>query len=1216
MQGNPLRLDSSGDGIPDAWAYAHGLPLNQNNASGSFQGGEHTNLEAYQSGVPADPNAKYHDHDNDGIDNENDAVPDDPEINWQRTPETRYVWIEQVIGTGAKAVSRHGHILFPTTNGGSSDLLHVLWDSSTSSWVELTEVNSWSGSGFDSGNTPDVFDAEWLHIDNMNDDGMVVGRSEMIGPYNPVAWVLATAIMKWQMTGTTSDQYADPIYIVPGFEYIDPWGDLEKTLMGEAPGIAEDGTVSAMSYHTNSINTFANEWVACDAQQASHSNEMAVWATFGNDWDIQYRSGALIGAAGGLLVEHHPNIPKSILHYRNGTNTESLEGLLPNTAHVITDTDIGRTPATSESPEGRIWFSVNHDGGDVVFLEKRAGGTGAERWYTPPSMSEGAWRLNARGEAITLAKYDAQTQTTIPSRLWRNGTYSDLNTITSKPDTVTIIHAIDLASNGIILAQAEEDGVSKTGLLLPVEIVSREPDTGEEYLALNNVISDPRPDVTVVIEGAEISPDGNLSIHVSGNVRDHLSEALESDRISKLNFTVNGHFVHSKNLSYGPGQKPWTLADSQNNFDETLVIENPKPGSYEVRVETDANAAGNTGWARVAIGLARESDPSPACTAFDELSLVLSQNHSASAVDTVTVYFGNRAPQAGDAIFTESAVDSGIFSGNLVIGEQTTACTLTIGDADAFTNSVTDYIAAELSYQSGGLQKRIFMSLQESAVDSIRFYPDGFQVNGEANRIHQIVAMPGSQASSFTPLIMKMEMPESLIQATVLKILVNGNEHTLKRFTINGEEATYVVNSATDTRPKVFIPCKNDLGLKHSVTGDNIPGGVIRWELQLAGHTSLIQETLLLANSRQESGSLAAPAANTANAPSGWQQPGDTITWTDLITAYQFIYPDEISQKLLEVYLAEGHEIWLTDVMDDFNFSYYGRPGTQALIKIENDDDDVHPGIAAQYLWMGLNKSLVSKNVRDALATALNNDILEIQAIQAYKAQVGPAAAQCGVAAAELYLSGISIINEPLDWVLVVNDVSEGQYASLAAALPFISRGMVAAGKAIRIENQAGKILGRLDNPSLPALQDAALSGNLNTLGTVLDDYQLSTYIGKLISKDGGWVKVPKRETGLKDAMKRRVLKPNESFHAHHDFPWEHRAWFADHGINVNAPAFGRWVHEVDYKAWHKGAGGGEFNNFWKSFMDAEEESIGYSTIEIFAELEKCRVQFPITRIE
>jgi hypothetical protein len=58
--------------------------------------------------------------------------------------------------------------------------------------------------------------------------------------------------------------------------------------------------------------------------------------------------------------------------------------------------------------------------------------------------------------------------------------------------------------------------------------------------------------------------------------------------------------------------------------------------------------------------------------------------------------------------------------------------------------------------------------------------------------------------------------------------------------------------------------------------------------------------------------------------------------------------------------------------------------------------------------------------------------------------------------------------------------------------------------------------------------------------------------------------------------------------------------------------------HEVDHKAWHKGTGGGEFNDYWKVFMD-EEKAVGASrktVLDILAKLEECRQSFPITRTE
>jgi hypothetical protein len=432
----------------------------------------------------------------------------------------------------------------------------------------------------------------------------------------------------------------------------------------------------------------------------------------------------------------------------------------------------------------------------------------------------------------------------------------------------------------------------------------------------------------------------------------------------------------------------------------------------------------------------------------------------------------------------------------------------------------------------------------------------------------------------------------------------------------------YVVNSTTDTRPKIFVPCIHALPAANLLPGGDLPGEAIRWEMELGGQTYLLNETLVLPGTQldEESASPSTAAASAmqlgASPPQRWKQPGDTVTYEDLVDAYKFIYTDTLSLTLLQVYLQQGHEISLEDVYGDYDFSYHSRPGTKALIKIEHDDDDIHPGICAQYLWRGLTKALTIYSFRNAVAAALNEDSLEIEAIIAYKAQVGPAAAEVGIAAAELYLSGIGIISEPADWLIVVNDVAEGNYASLTAALPFISTGLVTVAKGIRFENQAGQVLGRLDAESFPALRNAMATGNLETVGTVLDEYELSKFIGKLIATDGSKIRVPKSQDGLKKAMKRRVPKPGDLFEAHHDLPWEFRVFFAEHGVNVNNPAFGRWIHKKDHDVWHKGAGGGEYNAFWQDFIDLEQGAGRYSTLDILAKLEECRSLYPPTIIE
>jgi hypothetical protein len=188
-------------------------------------------------------------------------------------------------------------------------------------------------------------------------------------------------------------------------------------------------------------------------------------------------AGAILDRNTGLLADRFGGMNwQGILQYKSAEGTEKLEGLLSLNNYSYTvgyTTDISRTPATEDASYGRVWFASEHVDGDSVFIEKRAGGSGVSRWHKPPSMSKGAIRINARGEAITRGRTNViPPLLPVPPKIWRNGTYTPINDLVSKPESssLNITKLIDLASNGIILAQATENGVTKTGLLLPVEV--------------------------------------------------------------------------------------------------------------------------------------------------------------------------------------------------------------------------------------------------------------------------------------------------------------------------------------------------------------------------------------------------------------------------------------------------------------------------------------------------------------------------------------------------------------------------------------------------------------------------------------------------------------------------------------------------------------------------------------------------------------------------
>jgi len=93
--------------------------------------------------------------------------------------------------------------------------------------------------------------------------------------------------------------------------------------------------------------------------------------------------------------------------------------------------------------------------------------------------------------------------------------------------------------------------------------------------------------------------------------------------------------------------------------------------------------------------------------------------------------------------------------------------------------------------------------------------------------------------------------------------------------------------------------------------------------------------------------------------------------------------------------------------------------------------------------------------------------------------------------------------------------------------------------------------------------------------------------------------------------MKKLGGRPSKQHQAHHDLPWELRDEFALRGVDVNNPAFGRWVDPDTHKQWHNQANPG-FNDYWKQFFADEDLLDPYTIQEILDKLAEARSQYPI----
>jgi hypothetical protein len=493
-------------GFPDMWLATHFLSTLMNGGSSSFDpNGDAdndglTNQQELASGT--DPNNA--DSDGDGLNDDADAVPNDPEINWPRTPESKYVWIEQmttpidIVGSPILpiAVNSSGQILFPQYTAGQYDSStdppkNHLWDSAARQWADLTHSGS-QAIQIDADLVFTATDQAGGFID-INDAGTVSALARGEGsPYTSIVgahclW-RTQAAMIWEKTGTPS-AYGPPKYSIyhpthprhpdPPFpgdtSYRDGcWCELDLSAHAGAlyywwywrpPGgrVGIDGSMNLCASISGSTYNLGPVWLLRDGTSASpildqqikqladsqvnYLSQIEYWGTF---------PGAILDKNRALFVETLVGANASNLWLKDGGDVRIIASIAPPLQNDTTD--ITPAPSKKDDQTERLWIAA----GTKVLLEKRAGGTGAARWHQPPSMGEGAIRMNASGDAITSTK------------LWRNGKYTDLNELAFKPASMNITQAIDLASNGIILARATESGIVKTGILLQAEVVSRD----------------------------------------------------------------------------------------------------------------------------------------------------------------------------------------------------------------------------------------------------------------------------------------------------------------------------------------------------------------------------------------------------------------------------------------------------------------------------------------------------------------------------------------------------------------------------------------------------------------------------------------------------------------------------------------------------------------------------------------------------------------------
>ena len=102
-----------------------------------------------------------------------------------------------------------------------------------------------------------------------------------------------------------------------------------------------------------------------------------------------------------------------------------------------------------------------------------------------------------------------------------------------------------------------------------------------------------------------------------------------------------------------------------------------------------------------------------------------------------------------------------------------------------------------------------------------------------------------------------------------------------------------------------------------------------------------------------------------------------------------------------------------------------------------------------------------------------------------------------------------------------------------------------------------------------------------------------------------GCILVHNADCGSRSQLRRNMLKegpaPGSNYQAHHGLPWEHKDYFAQAGLNVNDPQWGRWVKgggNSGHQSWSK-----RYGKIWATYKENHPTPNADDIIDFFYKL-------------
>jgi hypothetical protein len=1164
------------------------------------------------------------DSDEDGLPDAIDASPGDSVVNWSAIEESVYVWLP----IEDWAEETHGFPIEINDNGAvlASRALNI-----NGSWSILAQEGAdYSVDDGNGGWTQTIWSGSAEAI-GMDEQGRILGSATIYDSTHGSGWSDGHAIL-WP-TGAS-----EPVVLGwPGNQTLQP-GDLESYT---PLGIGREGVIAVRdvtSSSSPSIRFFSSHTPQGDSL-ATLSRSDLFTPSIGFAPGISHRP----ASDGGFFcfsrrTENQTDATVISLYTPGTGNPPAILSELVQPAALVHATNGGRAPAMGSLPDStagaRLALAASGDG---LWL----GGANPADWSRANSLLD-AVRINGRGEALGR-----------PGNLWRNGIWRPFDELLP-PESVpeaSLLYGLDLNNRGVILGAIVPNGVGSgqgpkglpnhpadIGLLIPAIRTSRNLDgTAPLHDQWSAAACLAKPDVELKIEEATLVQNG-LHVEVSGTVSDPITRwcAAGEARVSQVAIRWNGQEVTVLQLTGDPGD----IA----TFEGSFTLPAGLPTSYIVRAETNANISGFTGWDEAAISVQYIENSTNFPCSLGEIRVALPVGNSGVPAGQALVWQGANQPANGDGVLIESQEMPGNYSGSIRLGEDLLPCSAKIVRPPVFGGDTVEDVFLALSVTlPGSVVREMRATCSESANDSGVFIPIGRLVGPQVLEITHVEAMESSRAGTeIEPVTVAFPSRVFGEQWTDARLVVGETEYELAKFQVGDREYLFPIDPTDESQPRRFLPSAYPVPASVAIPGETAfteDGEEILFKLKFRNSLHAIPPMAVIQVAAPSPPPTASLQPLRCPEPGGhtilcddeverWKEPGDKVTYEDLYDAFAFLF-GERGQVLLTAFRQGGGTVSLEDLSGDLDLDWFFIGQDRAPeIRIEEDDSEVaglpyNPAVAANLLWNGLVQSLADRrNVFENIP--MDEQVNFAEASARSLARLGGRTAISGT---NLYLAGIGILSEPFDWVMVVNDLSEGHMEAVAGLLPFIPSSALKT-KRLLFKNAGDEIVGTFTQSGLEAAQAFRRTDDLRVMGVKMEQHQFDDFIRKVLTSQPGPIPVPTNRNLLRERMLQLSTAPSWGVRkagkrwpsiaeAHHDFPFNQARWFADHGIDVNNPAFGRWVSHNDHNLWHNKATP-KFNEFWDEFILREndfriENGRPYSTQEILDELARARQIYVVT---